>query len=79
MGTGPKKRFLAVAFCVALIGALVFYGWVGVYIVSPFVVLALANDANRALVLDDQAVYRDDVAEYADVGLPQWSGCFHVD
>ena len=43
------------------------------------VLLALANDANRALVVDDEAVDRDDVAEYADVGLPEWSGCFHVD
>jgi hypothetical protein len=43
------------------------------------VLLALANDAHRAVVVDDQAVDRDHVAEYADVGLPQWSGCFHVD
>ncbi len=43
------------------------------------VLLALANDANRALVVDDEAVDRDDIAEYADVWLPEWSGCFHVD
>ena len=42
------------------------------------VLLALANDANGALVVDDEPVDRDDVAEYADVGLPEWSGCFHV-
>ena len=28
---------------------------------------------------DDEAVDRDDIAEYADVWLPEWSGCFHVD
>ena len=43
------------------------------------VLLALANDANGALVVDDEAVDRDDIAEYADVRLPEWSGCFHVD
>ena len=43
------------------------------------VLLAVADEADGALVLDDEAVDRDAVADHADVGLPEWSGCFHVD
>ena len=43
------------------------------------VLLARANEADGALVLDDEAVDRDAIADDADVRLPEWSGCFHVD
>ena len=43
------------------------------------VLLALADEANGALVLDDEAVDRHAIADHADVGLPEWSRGFHVD
>ena len=45
---------------------------------SPFCSRSRTS-ANGALVVDDEAVDRETVAEYADVGLPEWGGCFHVD
>jgi hypothetical protein len=43
------------------------------------VLLALADEPDRAFVLDNEAVDGDAVTEHADVGMPEWSGCFHVD
>ena len=30
-------------------------------------------------LVDDEAVDREHIAQYTDVGLSEWSGCFHVD
>jgi hypothetical protein len=43
------------------------------------VLLALADEPDGAFVLDHEAVDRDAVADHSYVGLPEWSGCFHVD
>jgi hypothetical protein len=43
------------------------------------VLLARAHEADGAVVLDDEAVDRHAIADHADVGLPEWSGGFHVD
>ena len=43
------------------------------------VLLALADEPDGAFVVDDQAVDRDAVADHADVRLPEWSCCFHLD
>ena len=45
---------------------------------SPFS-RASADEADGAFVLDDEALDRDVVSDDADVRLPEWSGCFHVD
>jgi hypothetical protein len=42
-------------------------------------ILALANESNGALVVDDEPVYREAIADHANVRLPEWSCSFHVD
>src|SRR6185437_13060164 len=43
------------------------------------VLLALADEPDGALVVDDEAVDRHAIAEHPDLGVPEWSCRFHVD
>ena len=72
---GVRAGLLAVEHARADLDRVARPSWTG----SSPCLLALADEANGALVVHDEAVDRDAVADHADVRLPEWSGCFHVD